>query len=119
VSSAPLDDARRVPGFGWCASRTTDKGSRIEIGCREIGALPFCVSMAAGQHPEHFECELNYEPVPLRFSTDPIDHVEVTLPVSEWRPGTEVVVRAYEPEDHFFRQVVLPKVHLKDWRPAP
>ncbi|MBS0418462.1 MAG: hypothetical protein JSR66_12170 [Proteobacteria bacterium] len=118
VSSAPLEPALRVPGFGWCAARTIDKGSRVEIGCREIGALPFCVSMAVGHDPEHFECELNYEPVPLRFSTDPMDHMEVMLPADEWRAGAEVVVRAYEPEDHFSREVVLPQVRLKDWRPA-
>lgn len=111
----PLDDARRLPGFGWCATRVDAK--MIEAGCRQIGALPFCVSMAAGHGPETFVCELNYEPVPLRFSVDPIDHVEASLPmpVEEDLQTAQVTVRVYEPVDHFYRQMLLARTRLKDW----
>lgn len=113
VSSVPLNVPRRVPGFGWCAVRDAGKNV-LEVGCREIGALPFCVSMAAGRGPEKFVCELNYEPVPLRFSVDPIDHVEVPLPLDAGLDAA-IAIRVYEPEDHFSRKVVVPQLRLREW----
>ena len=131
-----LNGAQRLAGFGWCASRMDSKNTTVEVGCRQAGALPFCISMTLRQaggvvrSPEKFVCELNYEPVPLRFSVDPIDHVEAKLP---WRDpaqlghlpldatqlqGAQVIIRVYEPEDHFSRQVVVPQFHLSDWRAA-
>jgi len=107
----PLNDVLRVPEFGWCATRGD---TTVELSCRQIGALPFCISLAVGQMPEKFVCELNYEPVPLRFSVDPIDHVKVTLP----RPGagdTGVTIRVYEPVDYFSRQVAIADFRLQDW----
>jgi len=116
VSSVPLDTARRLPGFGWCAMGTDGGTGGLQFACRQIGALPFCVSVAIGHKAEKFECELNYEPVPLRFSTDPIDHLQLTLPLAGWSPDSEVVVRVYEPDDHFSRAAVVRQVRLKDWR---
>src|SRR5882757_4236632 len=104
-----VNDARRLPGFGWCATRVDNKNATVEVGCRQIGALPFCVSMALRSSMdlrsprEKFFCELNYEPVPLRFSVDPIDHVEATLPLIDPDASPEVVIRVYEPVDHFFQ----------------
>jgi hypothetical protein len=112
-----LNETRRVPGFGWCATRYTT--GVLDIGCRTAGALPFCISVAAGTAPESFKCELNYEPVPLRFSVDPIDHWEVkipTLPKADLAP-VEFVFGVYEPEDHFFREVVVPQIRLRDLGP--
>jgi hypothetical protein len=129
-----VNGAQRLTGFGWCASRMDSKNTAVEVGCRQAGALPFCISMTLQQaggalrNPEKFVCELNYEPVPLRFSVDPIDHVEAELP---WRDpaglghfpldatqlqGAQVVIRVYEPEDHFSRQVVVPQFRLREWR---
>jgi hypothetical protein len=66
--------------------------------------------------------------VPLRFSVDPIDHVEAKLPLRDpaglghfpldatQLQGAQVVIRVYEPEDHFSRQVVVPQLLLRDWR---
>jgi len=113
VSSVPLNVPRRVPEFGWCAMRNNGD-ERLEVGCRQIGALPFCVSMAAGRGPEKFVCELNYEPVPLRFSVDPIDHVEVLLPLGAGLDAA-IAIRVYEPEDHFSRKVVVPQLRLREW----
>ena len=117
VTRMTLNETRRVPGFGWCATR--NKISVIDIGCRTAGALPFCISVALGTAPEKFQCELNYEPVPLRFSVDPIDHWEVkipTLPRATLAP-IEFALRVYEPEDHFFREVVVPQMRLRDLSP--
>jgi hypothetical protein len=117
ITRMALNETRRIPGFGWCATR--NKTGVIDIGCRTAGALPFCISVTAGTGPEVFQCELNYEPVPLRFSVDPIDHWEVkipTLPAAVMAP-IEFALRVYEPEDHFFRDVVVPQIRLRDLRP--
>jgi hypothetical protein len=113
----PLNDARRVPGFGWCATRVDSKSTSVEVGCRQAVALPFCISVVLQPRdgPEKFVCELNYEPVPLRFSVDPIDHVEATLPIGA-QQGGEVAIRVYEPEDHFSREVVVSVFRAKEWR---
>jgi hypothetical protein len=131
---AALNGAQRLTGFGWCASRMDSKNTAVEVGCRQAGALPFCISMTLQQaggvlrNPEKFVCELNYEPVPLRFSVDPIDHVEAKLPVRDpaglghfpvdatQLQTAQVIIRVYEPEDHFSRQVVVPQLLLRDWR---
>jgi hypothetical protein len=116
-----LNDARRLPEFGWCATRVDSKNASVEVGCRQIGALPFCISMALRSSMdlrsprEHFVCELNYEPAPLRFSVDPIDHVEGELQVIDLGSNPEVAIRVYEPVDHFSRKVVAPQFHLRDW----
>jgi len=75
--------------------------------------------VAAGTAPEQFQCELNYEPVPLRFSVDPIDHWEMKIPALPQAVGAplEFGLRAYEPEDHFFREVVVPRIRLRDLSP--
>jgi hypothetical protein len=117
ITRMGLNETRRIPGFGWCATR--NKIGVIDIGCRTAGALPFCISVTAGTAPEAFQCELNYEPVPLRFSVDPIDHWEVKIPTL---PGAvmapiEFAFRIYEPEDHFFRDVVVPQIRLRDLSP--
>ena len=117
-----LHDVRRLPGFGWCATRVDGKNTSVEVACRQIGALPFCISMAlrtsldVRSPREHFVCELNYEPAALRFSVDPIDHMEGELqPPANPGPGSEVVLRVYEPVEHFSRQLVAPQFHLRDW----
>jgi len=117
-----VNDVRRLPGFGWCATRVDSKNTSVELGCRQIGALPFCISMALRtsldlRSPrEHFVCELNYEPAALRFSVDPIDHMAGKLeqPVDP-HPGSEVVLRVYEPVEHFSRKVVANQFRLRDW----
>jgi hypothetical protein len=113
--SVPLGGARRLPGFGWCAARADHD---VEVGCRQMGALPFCISLTLGHSAEKFVCEPNYEPVPLRFSVDPIDHVQAKLPrPAAGDPATVVTIRVYEPEDHFSRQVQMMNFRLQDWRP--
>lgn len=117
ITRMGLNETRRIPGFGWCATR--DRIGGIDIGCRTAGALPFCISVTAGAAPEAFQCELNYEPVPLRFSVDPIDHWEVKIPTMSGAvmAPIEFAFRVYEPEDHFFREVLVPQVRLRDLSP--
>jgi hypothetical protein len=132
-----LNDNRRLPDVGWCASRIDTAGTAIEVGCRQAGESPPCISMVlehpsgARRNPEKFICELNYEPAGLRFSTDEIDHVQTKLPfrdptglahfpVDETQlSGARIVISVYEPEDHFSRHLSVPQFRLSDWRVAP
>ncbi len=133
---AVLNGAQQVAGFGWCASRTDSKkhrsGSRVPPGRGAAVLYLDDVAAADGvrRNPEKFVCDSNYEPVPLRFSVDPIDHVEAELPFRDpaglahfpvdatHLRGAQVIIRVYEPEDHFSRQVVVPQFRLSEWRAA-
>lgn len=122
--------------IGQCAGRIDDTGDAIEVGCRAAGELPPCLSMTlqladgTRRNPEKFVCEMNYQPDFLRFSMEPFDRAEATLPfrdpagavhypVDETRlHGAQVAISVYEPEAHFSRHLVIAQLHLRDWQAA-
>jgi hypothetical protein len=132
-----LNGHRRLSGVGHCTSRMSKDGTAIVVSCRAAGELPTCMSMAleqttsARRNPETFDCELNYQPTPLRFYEDPIDHSETKLPFRDAAGAAlfpvgpaqlrdaQVVLSVYEPEDHFSRRLVVPQFRLRDWEAAP
>jgi hypothetical protein len=132
-----LNGYRRLPDVGHCTSGLNHEGTAIVVACRTAGELPPCMSMvleqttSARRNPEKFDCELNYQPAPLRFSEDPIDHSETKLPFRDASASApfpvgpaqlqdaQVVLSVYEPADHFSRRVVVPKFRLRDWEAAP
>jgi hypothetical protein len=134
---AALDGHRRLRGVGHCTSKMNKDGTAIVVGCRAAGELPPCMSMvlehaaSAGRNPEKFDCELNYQPAPLRFYEDPIDHTETKLPFGNAAGAAlfpvgpaqlrdaQVVLSVYEPEDHFSRRIVVPHFRLRDWEAGP
>lgn len=132
-----LNGYRRLPNVGHCTSGLNHEGTAIVVACRAAGELPPCMSMvleqttSARRNPEKFDCELNYQPAPLRFSEDPIDHSETKLtfrdasgsapfPVGAAQlQDAQVVLSVYEPADHFSRRVVVPQFRLRDWEVGP
>jgi hypothetical protein len=132
-----LNGHRRLPGMGHCTSKMNHDGTAIVVSCRAAGELPMCMSMvlehaASGRrNPEKFDCELNYQPTPLRFYEDAIDHAETKLPFGDAAGAAlfpvgpaqlrdaQVVLSVFEPEDHFSRRIVVPHFRLRDWEAAP
>jgi len=132
-----LNGHRDLSGVGHCTSKMNHDGTAIVVTCRAAGELPACMSMALEQtassrrNPEKFDCELNYQPTPLRFYEDPIDHAETKLPFGDAAGAAlfpvgpaqlrdaQVVLSVYEPEDHFSRRIVVPNFRLRDWEVAP
>jgi hypothetical protein len=134
-----VDGQLRMPEVGQCASRIDADHSAIQVACREVGALPPCMSAAleqangARRNPEKFDCDLDYEPRRLRFSSEPINIFAVRLPLRDPEGGAaahfpldetqlstaQVVLRVYEPLAHFSRHLVIPQLRLQDWRAVP
>jgi hypothetical protein len=65
---------------------------------------------------------LNYQPDFLRFSEEPIDHSRNKLPLPDAAGSlgdANIVLRVYEPEDHFSRRIVVPEFRLRIWEAPP
>jgi hypothetical protein len=125
------NSARTIPAAGgdqWiedagrCATRTSAGGTLVEVGCLSPGNMP-CVTLSLEyngtvQRPTQGSsgCRSDYAPYFGRINGDSISRFARELPFV----GSEdarVVVKAYRPEAHFTRQVVIPNIRLSDWRP--
>jgi hypothetical protein len=128
-----LDGAERMPAWGSCKTRMNEAGTAVELRCMEPGKGPICGSAflenvsTGAKNPPRSSCRSDYgpykdEPLPdnlTRFGTNlpfrdpsglarfPIDGPQL--------PQARVVIRMYEPEDHFTRSLVIPQIKLRDW----
>lgn len=132
LAELPAPGDRRVPGAGWCADRIDISGKSLDVACMTLGAEPPCLSMriVAGGVREGsaaYRCQLNYEPVAMRFSANPIARFQSRLPLlplgaalsgDGLPPGAHVKLVEYAPQAHFTRRVVIQGVRLADWRQA-
>jgi hypothetical protein len=130
LAELPTPGDRRVPHAGRCADRIEVSGKSLDVACMTVGAEPPCLSMrliAGGvrQGPEVYRCQLDYEPVALRFSANPLARMESRLALlppgttpggAGLPPGARVQLIEYAPQAHFTRRVVIQGVRLADWR---
>jgi hypothetical protein len=128
-----LSGDRWIPGFGRCATRTNSGGTQIELRCLVPGKPPcaatFLENPRNGQrNPETSGCSPDYGPYLGRLGGDTMTRFGASLPFRDagglvnylvdrsQLKDARVVFRAYCPESHFTRQVVLSDVRLSDWR---
>ena len=127
-----LDGAERMPAWGWCKTKMNEAGTAVEIRCMEPGKGPICGTVflenasTGAQNPPRSSCRSDYgpfkDPLPdnlTRFGTnlpfrDPSGLAKFPVDGSQL-PQSRVVIRKYEPEDHFARSLVIPLIKLKDW----
>jgi hypothetical protein len=128
-----LDGAERMPGWGWCKTKMNEAGTSVELHCMEPGKGPICGTAflenasTGAQNPARSSCRSDYgsfrdQPLPdnlTRFGTnlpfrDPSGLAKFPVDGSQL-PQSRVVIRMYEPEDHFTRSLVIPQIRLKDW----
>ncbi len=128
-----LDGDERMPGWGSCQTKMNEAGTAVELHCIEPGKGPICGTAflenasTGARNPARSTCRSDYSPYgyhPLpdsfvRFGTNllfrdasglakfPVDGPQL--------PQSRVVIRVYEPEDHFARSLVVPQVKLQDW----
>lgn len=128
-----LGGDQRMPGWGLCRTKVNEAGTAVELRCIEPGDGPICGTVLlentsrGKQNPGRFFCYSNYgpfrnDPLPdnfARFGTNlpfrdltgltkfPVDGAQL--------PQSRVVIRMYEPEDHFTRSLVIPQIKLQDW----
>lgn len=131
LAALPVPGDRRVPDAGWCADRIDISGNALDVACMTVGAEPPCLSMSlvAGEVQEGsavHRCQLNYEPVAMRYSANPIARMQLRLPLlphvatpsAGGLRGAHVQLTEYSPQVHFTRKVLIQDVHLADWRQA-
>ena len=127
-----LEGDERMPGWGWCKTKMNEAGTAVEVHCMEPGKGPICGSFflenasSGARNPTRSACLSEYRP----FGDMPPDnfaHFGVNLPFRDpsglakfpvdgpQLPNSRVVIRMYEPEDHFTQSLVIPQIKLKDW----
>jgi hypothetical protein len=128
-----LNGDERMPGWGWCRTKMNQAGTVVELRCMEPGDGPTCgtavleTTSTGARNPARSFCRSDYgpfrnDPVPdnfARFGTnlpfrDPSGLAKFPVDGPQL-PNSRVVIRMYEPEDHFTRSLVIPQVKLKDW----
>jgi len=123
----------RSPKLGWCETQMNESGSAVELHCMQAGNAPTCATAflenpsTGMRNPSLSSCEPDYAPHFLRSDVDPISHYGLNLrfrdpsrltqyPVDGPQlPKSQVVLRLYDPQDHFTRQLIIPAISLRDW----
>jgi hypothetical protein len=127
-----LDGAKRMPAWGLCKTRMNEAGTAVELRCIEPGKGPICGTAVlenastGTQNPPRSSCRSDYAPFSAEFP-DNLTRFGANLPFRDpsglakfpidgpQLPQSRVVIRMYEPEDHFTRSLVIPRIELSDW----
>jgi hypothetical protein len=134
-----IDGRRRIPNVGYCETRINNAETAVQIGCKQAGWKPGCETFllehapSGRRNPARFACwgadyapYLNWELIPdslWRFGGNlPFRNAAGVgrYPVDgSMLRESQVVMRLYEPVDHFARKLTIAEVRLGDWEAAP
>jgi hypothetical protein len=118
--------------LGSCNTRLDSDGDELQLACVSANPLPTCFTAflqhkASGlRNPEQHFCEPDYAKVHLPLEAaffdfgvelpflDPagLQHYPVDATKLE---GADIVIKPYEPQAHFTRSLVIPRVRLGEW----
>jgi hypothetical protein len=122
-----------LPGLGRCTTKMDDDGDDIDFHCMKTGPPPSCASLflehvpSGRRNPTGFGCQPDYAPFLTQMDPDGIARFGAGVrfhdlyglakfPVEAGDlPESRVVVRVYQPQEHFARQLVIPQIRLSDW----
>jgi hypothetical protein len=128
-----LDGDERMPAWGRCKTKMDEAGTNVELRCIEPGKGPICGTAflenasSGAQNPPRSFCESEYRPFGDKPLPDNFARFGINLPFRDpsglakfpvdgpQLPQSRVVIRMYEPEDHFTRSLVIPNIRLRDW----
>lgn len=124
----------RIPNVGHCRSRMDDEADDIVVNCIQAGAASTDCNSAFLEHapsgrrnPARFYCWPNYSPYFGQYLPDAMTRNRASFPFRDLSglakypvdasqlPDARVVLRVYEAQDHFTRQLVIPRIQLSDW----
>lgn len=126
------EDNQRMPGWGLCHSRINENETAIEVSCIQIGKGPTCASVflehipSGDRNPENTACYPDYSPFKDRPIPDVMTRFRLILPFRDISGLTKypvdatrlaesrIIIRMYEPQDHFTRIVASPLLRIKD-----
>jgi hypothetical protein len=128
-----LGGDQRMPGFGWCETKMNETETAVEFRCMQPGKGPTCATLfleneTKGQrNPERSSCRGEYSPYSGGYTGDNMAHFGANIPFRDASglakfpvdgpqlPESQVIIRVYEPEDHFTRSLTISEIRLKDW----
>jgi len=128
-----LGGDERMPGFGWCETKMNEGETVVELRCMQPGKGPTCATLflenetTRQRNPDRSSCHGEYSPYSGWYFGDNMAHFGANIPFRDASglakypvdgpqlPDSRVVIRVYEPEDHFTRSLVIPQIKLKDW----
>jgi hypothetical protein len=128
-----LGGDERMPGVGWCETKMNEAETTVELRCMQPGKGPTCATLflenkATGErNPPRSSCHGDYSPYSGWYFGDNMAHFGANIPFRDATglakfpvdgpqlPQSRVVIRVYEPEDHFTRSLVIPQIKLQDW----
>jgi hypothetical protein len=131
-----LDGDERMPDWGWCQTKMNEAGTVVELHCMEPGKGPICGTAflenasTGARNPARSSCRSDYGPYRDQPLPDNLTRFGTNLPFRDSTglakfpvdgpqlPQSRVVIRVYEPEDHFTRRVDIPQIKLKEWGSA-
>ena len=127
-----VSGAQMAPKIGSCAISLNAAGTMLQVQCLEAGPAPPCISYfleetsTGKRNPPSERCEGSYEPFFTQVTPDPLSRFGTALPFRDLSgltqypvgrdelSGSRVVMRVYQPAEHFTRQLVIPEVRLSD-----
>lgn len=130
---AALEGDQRMPGWGLCQTKANEAGTAVEFHCIEPGDGPTCGTVVLEnpsgdkRNPGRFFCYSNYGPFRNHPLPDNFERFGANLPFRDpsgltkfpvdgaQLPQSRIVIRMYEPEDHFTRSLEIPQIKLQDW----
>lgn len=128
-----VGDDQRMPAFGWCETKMNEGETAVELRCMQPGKGPTCATLflereATGQrNPERSSCHGDYSPYSGWYTGDNMARFGANIPFRDpsglakfpvdgpQLSQSRVVIRVYEPEDHFTRALMIPQIKLQDW----
>lgn len=123
---------RMMAGWGHCESKINGAGTAIEVMCLQMGKGPTCATVFLEDPKDGIRnrpnttCFQNYSPYIDRPIPDAVSRFRLVLPFRDptgqiqyamdgSRMDTaQIVIRVYEPAEHFTRIVTGPLVAMKD-----
>ena len=127
-----VQDNQRMPGWGLCHSRINENQTAIEVSCIQIGKGPTCATVflehipSGDRNPENTACYPDYSPFKDRPIPDVMTRFKLVLPFRDISGLTKypvdgtrltdskIIIRMYEPQDHFTRIVASPLLSIRD-----
>jgi ABC-2 family transporter protein len=124
---------RLMTGWGHCESKINGTDTAVEVLCVQVGKGPTCATVFledkrdGSRNQPSTRCLPNYSPYIDRPIPDAISHFRLVLPFRDLTgqmqyavdgskiEDAQVVIRVYEPADHFTRVVTPPLAAMKDF----
>lgn len=127
----------KLEGLGWCSTRIDGDGDDVQLRCLHTRRTPSCFTaflehISSGlRNPETHVCRADYAPFSRNLLPDALSRLGGDIPFFD-RSGlthypidgskladSRLVIKTYEPRDHFTRHLNIPNVRLADFAAAP